>query len=1086
MDWGHSISAAFFIEKLMKKIIAFALILMSSTAYGLSLSTGQKALITGAYTKAGDVITATGAVDISIIPAPVISGVAGSNITETGVTVAWTTDVTSDTQVEYGTTTSYGNSTTLNAALVTSHSQAITGLVGNVFYHYRVKSCNQYDVCAVSADGTFTTAAPPPSTAMLTGAVTNSTASVDLSAEGTTDWVHWGDTSITSMVRKSGVTAVIPNYVKVGTGTISLDSGDQRLMSWTGGTPTASSTNNSKGIVTSTLNTGFSLILPASTTQRTLKVYVGGYGPQTASMVAHLSDGSVPDYTFSDTGTTGLKYRNFTFNYKAASDGQTLTVTWKFVAAGSGTNNVTLYGAALVESTPPPPPSGPVLSAISASNITETGMKVNWTCDAVCSGFWEMGTTTAYGMTNAPGETSFNYSSHTQTVTGLTANTLYHYRIKAKNQAGIETVSGDNTFTTAGAPPPQGFVWGVDGHFWDQYGSMTPVQVANLIKSLGITTYRLDVNTSQYALVDALLAEGIEIVAILGGVNNDYNASFNEAVTFASRYLGQIHTYQASNERDVASGPVAGNGELPSDYDTAGYNAGKQTIDGLMDGIKSVDPTAKVMVNFTWLHYGFIQRLFDDGVTPDIIGIDWYWDDITAVQGSKNLPQIVKDAFGLPIWIAEGNRKDGSLNGAEQAQADYITTTATAMRANQNIAAYFVYELLDEPAHGTNTERFYGLMATPTVAKPAFNAYKNVINPPQSGYHAPAPTNPLVVNVLTTGATPNDGTNDTAAIQAAVNQVGGTGGTVLVPAGTYMIDALDSVDLKSSMTFKMDSGAVLKAMPNGATHYAMVNILNVTDVNVVGGTFEGERHEHTTPCDDVLLTSNPSNQNCYGQWGMGFWIGNATNLYIEGVTAREMWGDGFYVAGAYPQSHNVNFYSVIADDNRRQGASIENVDGMVIRDSVFKNTRGHWPMAGIDMEPYAAGQVVKNVQFIDNQFINNYSTGVKAYGSQPVQNILVKGNDTLGGFFGVYFNGAQSGVTVDGNTISNHTVDGIRIVESDAGIYKNNSITANPAMTGDKAGIRFSGGATGNTGMGNIISGYPFAVKDEVGGNTVQ
>jgi polygalacturonase len=33
-------------------------------------------------------------------------------------------------------------------------------------------------------------------------------------------------------------------------------------------------------------------------------------------------------------------------------------------------------------------------------------------------------------------------------------------------------------------------------------------------------------------------------------------------------------------------------------------------------------------------------------------------------------------------------------------------------------------------------------------------------------------------------------TDDTAAIQAAIDEVGGTGGTVLVPKGTYMVDAV--------------------------------------------------------------------------------------------------------------------------------------------------------------------------------------------------------------------------------------------------------------------------------------------------------
>ena len=43
--------------------------------------------------------------------APVISGVASSGVTDVGATVTWTTDEAATTQVEYGTTTSYGSTT---------------------------------------------------------------------------------------------------------------------------------------------------------------------------------------------------------------------------------------------------------------------------------------------------------------------------------------------------------------------------------------------------------------------------------------------------------------------------------------------------------------------------------------------------------------------------------------------------------------------------------------------------------------------------------------------------------------------------------------------------------------------------------------------------------------------------------------------------------------------------------------------------------------------------------------------------------------------------------------------------------------
>jgi hypothetical protein len=92
---------------------------------------------------------------------PVISGVSVSSITSSSATVSWTTDEASDSQVEYGTTTSYGASSALNSSMVTSHSQSLTGLGAGMQYHYRVKSKDTAGNLATSQDFTFTTAASP-------------------------------------------------------------------------------------------------------------------------------------------------------------------------------------------------------------------------------------------------------------------------------------------------------------------------------------------------------------------------------------------------------------------------------------------------------------------------------------------------------------------------------------------------------------------------------------------------------------------------------------------------------------------------------------------------------------------------------------------------------------------------------------------------------------------------------------------------------------------------------------------------------------------------------------------------------------
>jgi hypothetical protein len=75
--------------------------------------------------------------------------------------VSWTTDEPADSQVEYGTSATYGSSSTVAAALVTSHTMTLSGLNAATTYHYRVKSRDAAGNLATSTDGSFATTAAP-------------------------------------------------------------------------------------------------------------------------------------------------------------------------------------------------------------------------------------------------------------------------------------------------------------------------------------------------------------------------------------------------------------------------------------------------------------------------------------------------------------------------------------------------------------------------------------------------------------------------------------------------------------------------------------------------------------------------------------------------------------------------------------------------------------------------------------------------------------------------------------------------------------------------------------------------------------
>jgi hypothetical protein len=114
-----------------------------------------------------------------------ISNVATSNITDTTVVIGWQTNLSANSQVEYGTTTSYGSTTVLDQAAVTNHSETVSGLKPTTLYHFRVHSGT-----AVSGDSTFTTSPDktPPSVS-ITSPAANATLSgtVTLTATASDD-----------------------------------------------------------------------------------------------------------------------------------------------------------------------------------------------------------------------------------------------------------------------------------------------------------------------------------------------------------------------------------------------------------------------------------------------------------------------------------------------------------------------------------------------------------------------------------------------------------------------------------------------------------------------------------------------------------------------------------------------------------------------------------------------------------------------------------------------------------------------------------------------------------------------------------
>jgi hypothetical protein len=90
------------------------------------------------------------------------------------------------------------------------------------------------------------------------------------------------------------------------------------------------------------------IIVPADTTMRTLTIFAGVWSAR-GKIVAALSDASATDYTdISLESIDSIDRGQYTFSYRAASPGQTLTITYTVDQSyASNWGNVTVQAATL-------------------------------------------------------------------------------------------------------------------------------------------------------------------------------------------------------------------------------------------------------------------------------------------------------------------------------------------------------------------------------------------------------------------------------------------------------------------------------------------------------------------------------------------------------------------------------------------------------------------------------------------------------------------------------------------------------------------------------------------------------------------
>ncbi|MDB5237207.1 MAG: hypothetical protein JWL88_309, partial [Parcubacteria group bacterium] len=375
---------------------------------------------------------------------PVIAAISAGTPGQTTATIHWTTDEAASSEVDYGTTTSYGTAST-SATLVTSHFVTLTGLTANTTYHFRIVSADASSNTSTSTDQTFTTAAIPDTTPPVISSISSGTPGQ------TSATITWNTDETASSTVSYGATS---SYGTASTSPALVTSHSITLAGLTAATTyhyQVSSADSSSNIATSTDRTFTTAAIPDTTPP--IISSIASSTSQTAATITWTTDensdsridlGTTASYGTASTSATLVTSHSITFT------GLTANTTYHFrVQSADASSNIATSSDMTLKTAATPDTTPPVISAISSGTPGQISATITWTTDEAASSTVSYGTTTSYGTAST---SPTLLTSHSITLSGLTAATTYHYQVGSADASANVATSSDQTFTTAAVP----------------------------------------------------------------------------------------------------------------------------------------------------------------------------------------------------------------------------------------------------------------------------------------------------------------------------------------------------------------------------------------------------------------------------------------------------------------------------------------------------------------------------------------------------------------------------------------------------------------------------------------------------------
>jgi len=330
--------------------------------------------------------------------------------------------------------------------------------------------------------------------------------------------------------------------------------------------------------------------------------------------------------------------------------------------------------------------------------------------------------------------------------------------------------------------------YGANGHM--TWGSQAYVQSnwpnnAAALRDLGLMTYRngygANYNSSNGAITSSDGATfnsfmtaypDITVVPVLlprwsvaydntsaGTETTAYTMGYNLGVDAATKLGNKVPYYEVGNEYE--NGKVSGAGASKTDFDNTMFLQARGSVRGMIAGIHSVLPNAKIaLAPGSWLHFG-LWDMFADGTTPaapntvdssKIISWDlspWHIytqnstgaDDFENLSGQPITNGMAKLAsYGKPMIISEFGVN--TYSGSTALYADDAAIIAAMTTKNYLFDKWYsirnkyavpligvqLYQLADAAADGSQNEMGFGITGSDGITKKGwYSAVKSFV-----------------------------------------------------------------------------------------------------------------------------------------------------------------------------------------------------------------------------------------------------------------------------------------------------------------------------------------------------------------------